>query len=307
MQRYLSNKAALFLAPFSAGLLLVAPLNQPQAQPNGGVVVPTEVHRVVIDGTSSNDIENLINALSMPNPTTVLGQLMPIVIELSCGLQLPLTGRHSIPVNSFRSVVAPPACARGLRTPVERVPRIFVTDHRAGQPLFVVGGDHVVFSGFRLEGPIQGKDIPGQTSRLEKAIRIQESGESAPTLGAIRSIEVSNMEIFHWSGAGIDVLDNNSKAARGRLFNTGFVGHRMYLTRTGTQSLETASAMTGKMPPAIPSARILFFPGAAYTAHHLAFSIAGGRIRSICTEAIRPPSLGSPRASGVAARQAKRC
>src|SRR5262245_1301768 len=222
MQRYLSNKAALFLAPFSAGLLLVAPLNQAQAQPNGGVVVPTEVHRVVIDGNSANDIEKLINALSMPNPTTVLGQLMPIVIELSCGLQFPLTGRHSIAVNSFRSVVAPLACARGPRIPVERVPRIFVTDHRAGQPLFVIGGDHVVFSGFRLEGPIQGKDIPGQTSRLEQAIRIhpQESGESAPTLGAIRSIEISNMEIFHWSGAGIDVLDNNSKAARGRLFNT---------------------------------------------------------------------------------------
>jgi hypothetical protein len=94
---------------------LSAPLNQAQAQPNGGVVVPMEAHRVVIDG-SAGDVEKLINALSMPNPTTVLGQIMPIIIELSCGLQLRLTGHQSIAVNSLRSLIASPRCARGPRS-----------------------------------------------------------------------------------------------------------------------------------------------------------------------------------------------
>lgn len=216
MQMFVSKKVALFSArAFSMGLLVSAPLNQVQAQPNGGVVVPTEVHRVVIDGGGARDIEKLIDALSMPNPTTVSGQMMPIVIELSCGLQLPLTGHHSIAVNSFRSLIASPSCARGPRTPLQRVPRIFVTDNRAGKPLFLIGGDHVGISGFRLEGPTKG--IGAGEDRLERGLKIHPA-ESPDD--PIRNIEISNMEIFHWSGAGIDVVDNTTRLERGRLFNT---------------------------------------------------------------------------------------
>src|SRR5207248_2439584 len=35
-----------------------------------------------------------------------------------------------------------------------------------------------------------------------------------------RHIEISNMEIFHWSGVGVQVVDNVEQAERGRLFNT---------------------------------------------------------------------------------------
>jgi hypothetical protein len=210
------QKVALYFArAFSMGLLVSAPLNQAQAQPNGAVVVSTEIHRVVIDGGSAPDVEKLINALSMPNPTTVLGQMMPIVIELSCGLQLSLTGHHSIAVNSFRSLIASPSCARGPRTPLQRVPRIFVTDKRAGKSLFLIGGDQIRISGFRLEGPTKG--IGAGEDRLEHGIKIHPA-ESPDD--PIRNIEISNMEIFHWSGAGIDVIDNTTRLERGRLFNT---------------------------------------------------------------------------------------
>src|SRR5262245_25567159 len=141
MRMFPSNKVAPFFGAFTVGLTLFAALSQVRAQPEGGVVVSTEVHRVIIASSSAADIEQLINALSMPNPTTVLGQPMPIVIELSCGLQLSLTGHHSIVVNSLRSLIASPACARGPRTPLHRIPRIFVTDQRGSSPLFQIHGD----------------------------------------------------------------------------------------------------------------------------------------------------------------------
>ena len=36
----------------------------------------------------------------------------------------------------------------------------------------------------------------------------------------IRNMEICNMEIFHWSGVGVQVVDNVELAERGRLFNT---------------------------------------------------------------------------------------
>jgi hypothetical protein len=36
----------------------------------------------------------------------------------------------------------------------------------------------------------------------------------------VRNIEISNMEIFHWSGSAVNVIDNLSQAQRGRLLNT---------------------------------------------------------------------------------------
>jgi hypothetical protein len=50
----------------------------------------------------------------------------------------------------------------------------------------------------------------------EKGILISPSDGTDP----IRNVEISNMEIFHWSGVGVQVVDNVEMAERGRLFNT---------------------------------------------------------------------------------------
>ena len=169
---YVCKKAALFFAAAPrVGLVLLAPLAQVQAQENGGLAVATEQHRVVIDGNSERDIEKLIDSLSMDNPKTLSGQAVSIVVELSCGLRLSLTGHHSVAIRSSRSLIAAPACARGPRTPPERVPRIFVADERAGRPLFLIEGDLVRVSGFRLEGPTVGMGDGGRKERGNQPVR----------------------------------------------------------------------------------------------------------------------------------------
>ena len=55
-----------------------------------------------------------------------------------------------------------------------------------------------------------------QGDRKEKGIVISPCASADP----IRNIEISNMEIFHWSGVGIQVVDNVELAESGRLFNT---------------------------------------------------------------------------------------
>jgi hypothetical protein len=96
------------------------------------------------------------------------------------------------------------------------------------KPLFSIRGDRVRISGFRLEGPSP-EAIYQSDDRLERAIQIAPyAGEDRPgpdgnivcVADPIQNLEVSNMEIFHWSGAAIDVRDNKECAERGRLFNT---------------------------------------------------------------------------------------
>ena len=55
-----------------------------------------------------------------------------------------------------------------------------------------------------------------RADRQEKGINIWPFGFSTP----IRSIEISNMELFNWAGAAVVVGDNTEGAIRGRLFNT---------------------------------------------------------------------------------------
>jgi uncharacterized protein YcfJ len=164
--------------------------------------------RVIIDGRTPDPVQALITALQMPN--RLIGRTpVPIVIEL-CDIDLDLTGQTWIEIGDNRSLIAAPACARGPRS---LGPRIFVTDKRGSVPLFVIHGDDVCISGFRLEGPTS---YIAQGSRLEKGILISPAASPSP----IRNIEISNMEIYHWSGLGIQVNDNVEQAERGRLFNT---------------------------------------------------------------------------------------
>jgi hypothetical protein len=160
---------------------------------------------VVINPSTQKPVQVLLGALvdSLNDQQTV---------EL-CGVDIDLTGITGIYIGNNRSLIGSPGCER---TPRRFGPRIFVTDKRGRAPLFVIAGDNVRFSGFRLEGPT---DFIAQGDRKEKGIVI------APVAGAeasdyIRNIEISNMEIFHWSGLGVQVLDNVELAERGRLFNT---------------------------------------------------------------------------------------
>lgn len=157
--------------------------------------------RVVIDPTTVSPVRVLLGGLSSTNPAQT--------VEL-CDVDLDLTGLTGIAIGDNRSLVASPACARGPRN---LGPRIFVTDRRGDAPLFTIQGDHVVVSGFRLQGPTNGI---GEGDLKEKGIVISPSASAAP----IQSVEISNMEIFYWSGEGVQVIDNVAMAERGRLFNT---------------------------------------------------------------------------------------
>jgi hypothetical protein len=157
--------------------------------------------RILIDRTTREPVQVLIGALESTDP---------IVVEL-CNVDLDLTGQ-SLTIGSDKSLIGSPGCER---SPRRLGPRIFATDGRGlRKPLFAIRGDNVVFSGFRLEGPTNG--IGSGDGRLERGIYVWPFESAAP----IGRIEISNMEIFHWSGAGVDIRDNTVQAERGRLFNT---------------------------------------------------------------------------------------
>jgi hypothetical protein len=166
------------------------------------VSVPvTYPDRVVITPFTPDPVGVLLGALDSANASQT--------VEL-CDVDLDLTGVKNVTVGSNRSLVASPSCERSARRPG---PRLFVTDTRGRDALFVIRGDNVRFSGFRLEGP--SKEI-AQGDTKEKGIVIWPFADPAP----IRHIEISNMEVFHWSGVAVEVADNVESAERGRLFNT---------------------------------------------------------------------------------------
>ena len=155
--------------------------------------------RVVIDRNTRDPVGVLIGALT--NSTND-----EQTIEL-CDVDLDLTGHSGLIIGAKRSLIASRTCARGPRS---LGPRIFVTDtHRGRAPLFDIQGDNVRVSGFRLEGPTSG--IGSANDNTEQGIRISPPASPDP----IHSIEISNMEIFHWSGAGVQVRDNVELAERG--------------------------------------------------------------------------------------------
>lgn len=171
---------------------------------------------VVIDDSLSmkERVELLLGVLSLDN--TNREQKIEICADID------LTGHSGIEIWDNRSLIAPPSCARGPRS---LGPRVFITDEepRGRASLFDIHGDNVVISGFRLEGPT---DYIAQGDRKEKGILVSPpaSDWEGNTLPYIRNIEISNMEIFHWSGVGIQVQDNvreeDLPGGRGRLFNT---------------------------------------------------------------------------------------
>jgi uncharacterized protein YcfJ len=158
--------------------------------------------RIVINPSTPAPVQVLIGALVYSNNP---GQ----TVEL-CDVDLDLTGFSDLTIGDNRTLIGSPGCERTAR---RLGPRIFVTDQRGSLPLFRIRGDNVRFSGFRLEGPTS---YMAQGDRKEKGMLIDPFASPTP----IFNIEISNMEIFHWSGLGIQVIDNVEKATRGRLFNT---------------------------------------------------------------------------------------
>jgi len=158
--------------------------------------------RVVIDASVPDPAGLLLGVLASPNGHQV--------IEL-CDVDIDLTGRRNILISDNVSLVAAVPCERGPR---RLGPRVFVTDARQNLPLFTVRGDSVVISGFRLEGPT-GNEVRGDEKR-DKGILIS----PFPSMDPLQSVEVSNMEIYHWPGVGVEVEDANESGERGRLLNT---------------------------------------------------------------------------------------
>ena len=158
---------------------------------------------VVIDGRTASPATVLVNALGSFNDKQT--------VEL-CDVDLDLTGYAPIYIQDHRTVTASPGCERGPR---KLGPRIFVRRANSNAPLFELIGDDIVFSGFRLEGPVS---LIAQGDNTKVGIRITPYKEkTAP----IEKIEISNMEIYYWSGAGLSVRDNPTAGnVRGRLFNT---------------------------------------------------------------------------------------
>src|SRR5262245_11212637 len=187
---------------FTLAAIESGPGRRPQKSASARVNV-TYPARVLIDGSTPNPVDVLIGALvDSTNPTQV--------VEL-CNVDLDFTGRVGIVVGANRSLIASPACARGPR---RLGPRIFVTDKRGDNtPLFEIRDSNVLFSGFRLQGPTS--DIGSEDSNRETGIYIYPFAVAGP----LHDVEISNMEIFNWSGEGINVGDNADTEQRGRLTN----------------------------------------------------------------------------------------
>ncbi len=173
------------------------------SQTNSTGVTVSYLPHILIDQDTLDPVGVLVGALQFSTNSTQ-------TIEL-CNVDLDLTGYSNLHLIDNRSLIASPACARGPRN---LGPRIFVTDKRGEEPLFLIEGDNVIISGFRLEGPTS--NIESDDNLLESGILIDPFPRSDP----IHNIEISNMEIFHWSNAGVEVRDNIDLAERGRLFDT---------------------------------------------------------------------------------------
>jgi hypothetical protein len=177
---------------------------------------------VVIDDTTRDPVGVLLGALG-PDTERKRKRTVELCVDLD------LTGHTGINIGDNRSLIASDSCKRNGRV---LGPRVFVTDARGRAPLFLIRGDNVLISGFRLEGPT---DYIAQGDRKEKGIVVSPRATDGATdsegnpLPMVKNVEISNMEIFHWSGVGVQVVDSvpmkndkeaENESARGRLFNT---------------------------------------------------------------------------------------
>lgn len=159
-------------------------------------------------GTNTPDAADVLIGALEPGPS------QSVVVELGCNVDLNMTYKVNVLIASNRNLVAKRGCERSM---ARLGPRIFVTDERKRLPLFNVVGDNVEIAGFRLQGPT---DYMAQGDRKEKGIVI-----SPPANGPlIRHINISNMDIYYWSGLGVQVTDAWTTEQRLGLLNNQTVG-----------------------------------------------------------------------------------
>ncbi len=196
------------------------------------IVVANVRDPFLIDTATVDPVNVLIGVLTRsPNKTQV--------VELCDDtLTLDFTYRRRITIPSHRTLKARLGCERSLR----RQGPLLKTSFKGPYPLFVVAGDDVKISGFRLEGPESGlgtdenggakgiqivppdctPDPPGRAPYPDDTnIGVDSSGHIDCVLGRAGYVEIANMEIFHWDTAGIEVQDTHAlHSALGRLWNT---------------------------------------------------------------------------------------
>jgi hypothetical protein len=165
-------------------------------------------------------LETLAQAVSVANTTVLLGP--SVVLDFSDALEhLPLTFARCVTLASVAArpdVALPVALGAAApitvgplllsaRTPSSQGPLLRFGSHSATDVKYFLRikcddepnepidelGDHVRISGFRLEGPSLGQQKVDQFGIL---------------ILRCLDVEVSNMEIFGWGGAGVRVLDD---------------------------------------------------------------------------------------------------
>lgn len=212
-------------------VMTVRSLNRKRAVAAAGVAVSFP-STLVIDEKSTDPGGTLVAALAALVPDIQL-----------CNVDIDLSGRNALALQPGQSLTAKKGCERGPRS---LGPRIFVRDRsRPGTSLFIVRGNNVRIAGFRLEGPtsvIGGEGSAGVgADDFDKAfgITVISSENAAPVAG----ISISNMEIYHWPGAGIEVRDvdegENARfrqslaSAGGVLIEQNFIHHNRHFDGFG--------------------------------------------------------------------------
>ena len=186
----------------------------------------------------------LIDDKSTDPSGTLLAALAALVPDIQlCNVDIDLTGQKALALQAGQSLTAKKGCERGPRSVG---PRIFVRDrNRPGTSLFIVRGNNVRIAGFRLEGPtpvIGGEGSAGAgADDFDKAfgITVISTENAAPVSGIL----ISNMEIYHWPGAGIEVRDvdegENARfrqslaTAAGVLIEHNFIHHNRHFDGFG--------------------------------------------------------------------------
>ncbi len=158
---------------------------------------------VRIDSTTPDPGRVLVGALSGGSSK----------IEI-CNVDIDLGNVTNIPIFAGTSLVAAQGCERG---PSRLGSRVFVRNRRSDAlPLFEVKGSNVLISGFRLQGPSRADRIlpplgwgavklaiPNTSTEVGVKVFV-ESVTGRP----VENIQITNMEISDWSGAGISVVDS---------------------------------------------------------------------------------------------------
>ena len=168
--------------------------------------LPVAVRITPIDPTTEAPAQVLVAALKAGRSVTL------------CNVDINMTGISQVELNAGQSIRAQEGCERSS---ARRGPRIYVTDKRdGGVALFILRDSNTALSGFRLEGPNPG--IGSGTQNREYGIQVAPQGDSTPPASGtqthlLHDVRINNMEVFHWSGAGIDLADNQAVHPQGRM------------------------------------------------------------------------------------------